>query len=53
MRGTMLAEGKIKVEDLDRLVVTDSPDEAVRVIIDTYKGTDRAPQSLSATSDTH
>jgi uncharacterized protein (TIGR00730 family) len=51
IRDTMLAQGKIKVEDLDRLVVTDSPDEAVRVIIDTYKGTDGAPHSLSAISD--
>jgi uncharacterized protein (TIGR00730 family) len=34
IRETMLAEGKISAEDLDLLVVTDSPEEAVRVIVD-------------------
>ena len=32
LRGTMLAEGKISGPDLDLMVVTDSPEEAVRVI---------------------
>jgi uncharacterized protein (TIGR00730 family) len=36
-RVTMLAEGKIKVEDLDRLIVTDSIDEAVRTVLDSYR----------------
>jgi hypothetical protein len=33
----MLADEKIKVEDLERLVVTDSPEEAVRVVISCYE----------------
>ena len=37
LRVTMLAEGEIKIEDLDRLVITDSPDEAVRAVIDAYE----------------
>ena len=37
MKDTMLAEGKIKAVDLERLVVTDSPDEAVRTIISCYE----------------
>ncbi|HEV2146327.1 MAG TPA: TIGR00730 family Rossman fold protein [Longimicrobiaceae bacterium] len=32
LRGTMLAEGKISAPDLELMVVTDSPEEAVRVI---------------------
>jgi uncharacterized protein (TIGR00730 family) len=35
IRDTMLAEGKVSSDDLDLLVVTDSPEEAVRVIVDT------------------
>lgn len=34
IRGRMLAEGKISPEDLDLMVITDSPEEAVRVILD-------------------
>ena len=34
LRGTMLKEGKISPGDLDLMVVTDSPDEAVQVILD-------------------
>jgi uncharacterized protein (TIGR00730 family) len=36
LRDTMLVEGKIKIEDLDRLFITDSPEEAARVVIDCY-----------------
>ncbi|HEX2189292.1 MAG TPA: TIGR00730 family Rossman fold protein [Longimicrobiaceae bacterium] len=32
LRGTMLEEGKISAPDLDLMVVTDSPEEAVRVV---------------------
>jgi uncharacterized protein (TIGR00730 family) len=37
VRGTMLAEAKISAEDLDLLVLTDSPEEAVRIITDCYE----------------
>jgi uncharacterized protein (TIGR00730 family) len=37
VRGTLLAEGKISPEDLDLLVVTDDPAEAVRIIADCYE----------------
>jgi predicted Rossmann-fold nucleotide-binding protein len=43
IRTVMLAQGKISPEDLDLLVATDSPEEAVRVILS-------APRKLSATS---
>ena len=36
LRDTMMAEGKILANDLDLLVVTDSPEQAVRTIIDCY-----------------
>jgi uncharacterized protein (TIGR00730 family) len=37
LKATMLAEGKISAEDLDLLVVTDSPEEAVRVVLECYE----------------
>jgi uncharacterized protein (TIGR00730 family) len=36
-RNTLLAEGKISPDDVDLLVVTDSPQEAVRTIVDCYE----------------
>ena len=32
MRRTLVADGKIRQQDLDRLTVTDSPEEAVALI---------------------
>jgi uncharacterized protein (TIGR00730 family) len=37
MRTTMLAEGKIHLPDLDMVVATDSPAEAVRTMVDCYE----------------
>ena len=37
LRGRMLADGKIVAGDLDLMVVTDSPEEAVAVIIDCFE----------------
>jgi uncharacterized protein (TIGR00730 family) len=39
IRGTLLAEGKVSSEDLDLIVVTDSPEEVVRVIVGCYEST--------------
>jgi uncharacterized protein (TIGR00730 family) len=36
LRNIMLAEGKISPEDVDSLMITDSPEEAVRTITDCY-----------------
>jgi hypothetical protein len=36
-RAALLAEGKISPEDMDLVVVTDSPEEAVRTIVDCYE----------------
>jgi uncharacterized protein (TIGR00730 family) len=37
IRGRLLAEGMISSEDLDLLIVTDEPDEAVQVLVDCYE----------------
>lgn len=37
LRGTMLAEGKILDTDLDLMLVTDSPEEAVRHVVAAYE----------------
>jgi uncharacterized protein (TIGR00730 family) len=37
IKGTMLAEAKISPQDLDLLVVTDSLEEAVRIVVDCYR----------------
>jgi len=39
MRNTMLAEGKVLETDLALLVVTDSPEEAVKVVTECYEAT--------------
>jgi len=39
LRERMLEEGKISPGDLDLMVVTDSPEEAVRVILDSHSAT--------------
>lgn len=36
-KGTLLGEGKIKQEDLELLVVTDSPAEAAQVMVECYR----------------
>jgi uncharacterized protein (TIGR00730 family) len=38
MKETMLVEGKIHAEELDRFHVADSPDEVVRIISEAHKG---------------
>jgi len=37
LRNTMLEDGKIRASDLDLLVCTDSPEEAVKVVVDCYR----------------
>jgi uncharacterized protein (TIGR00730 family) len=37
VRDTLMAEGKVSPADVDLLVVTDSPEEVVRVIVDCYE----------------
>lgn len=39
LRHTMLSEGKIHLPDLEMLVVTDSPEEAVRTVVSCYEET--------------
>ena len=49
IREVMLAEGKISRDDVDLLVVTDSPEEAVRVVIDSDKRQSPAPSTVADT----
>jgi uncharacterized protein (TIGR00730 family) len=37
IKEVMLAEGKVSPEDLNLLVVTDSPEEAVRIVVDCHE----------------
>ena len=48
IREVMLAEGKISADDVDLLVLTDSPEEAVRVVI----ASDAAPEPAVSTPET-
>src|SRR5262245_10064513 len=48
LRESMLSEGKIASGDLDLFKVTDSPEEAVQVIVDCY---DRNTSRLTASAD--
>jgi uncharacterized protein (TIGR00730 family) len=55
IRNTMLHEGKISANDLDLLVVTDSPEEAVQVIVDCYtrRCYDVVPRGVESASPAH
>jgi hypothetical protein len=48
IRGTMLREGKVHGADLDLLVLTDSPEVAVRTIVSCYDETCREAERLAA-----
>jgi len=47
VREVMLAEGKVSVGDLDLLVATDSPEEAVKIIVDCHERSCAAAQERS------
>ena len=49
IRDTMLAEGKVSPDDLDLLVVTDSPREAVEVILRSQAGPEDADVPIEDT----
>jgi uncharacterized protein (TIGR00730 family) len=50
IRGTMAREGKISPDDVDLLRITDSPEEAVRFVIEAVQRLDEgAPASVGAT----
>ncbi len=54
IRGTMLKEGKISVDDLDLLVATDSPTEAVRVVLEATRRMEaEAPAPTPADPEKH
>ena len=58
LRDTMLAEGKISPDDVDMLVVTDSPEEAVEVILNAQQrqreeGIGAAPETTPADPAKH
>jgi uncharacterized protein (TIGR00730 family) len=48
IRATMLREGKVHEADLDLLVLTDEPEEAVRTIVSCYDETCREAERLAA-----
>ncbi|HEY0154599.1 MAG TPA: TIGR00730 family Rossman fold protein [Longimicrobium sp.] len=49
---TLLDEGKISPEDLDRLLITDSPEEATRIISECYREHCAAPAENSVSRAT-
>jgi uncharacterized protein (TIGR00730 family) len=54
IRATMLREGKISVDDLDLLVATDSPAEAVRVVLEATRRIEaEAPAPTPAAPEKH
>ncbi|MGH7464418.1 MAG: LOG family protein, partial [Longimicrobiales bacterium] len=50
IRGTMLREGKVHPPDLDLLVITDSPEVAVKTVLDCYEQTCREAKRLAQAS---
>ncbi len=50
IKEVMLAEGKVSPEDLNLLVVTDSPEEAVRIVVDCHERHCAAAESRSVRS---
>jgi uncharacterized protein (TIGR00730 family) len=48
IKDTLLAEGKISPEDLDLLAITDSPEEACRIIVECYDNQCWLPEDQSA-----
>jgi uncharacterized protein (TIGR00730 family) len=46
LHDTMLADGKINADDLNLAIVTDSPEEAARVITDCYENDDEGAKLL-------
>jgi uncharacterized protein (TIGR00730 family) len=52
LRGTLLAEGKIAAEDLDLLIVTDSPEEVRDLIVRAHEENWRAEQEEGARAAT-
>ena len=51
LKGTMLREGKIRSTDLELVVVTDSPEEAVRTVLDCYNESCAEAKRISEAAD--
>src|SRR5688572_20173335 len=47
LQGTMLSDGKIKKQDLEMLIVTDSPEQAVATVRDCYEASCAEAQRMS------
>jgi len=46
LRGTMMAHGRISADDLDLLVMTDSPDAVVRTVVKCFQGKCTAAEAV-------